>query len=99
LARQQRTDGSWQGDLHRTVAALLALLLLGHTRRSGSRRRVVRKAAKWLQDQSASTEASLALRVLTLAEQGEAPTPDNTWQPLVAAGAQGQLLRGLIAGR
>ncbi len=48
LARTQRADGSWNGDVEETVAALRSLIALGHTRRKGLRRRVVAKAARWL---------------------------------------------------
>ena len=52
----------------RTAAALLALVLLGHTRRTGSRRRTVLKAANWLKAHESDALAALALQLLANAE-------------------------------
>lgn len=48
LARTQNIDGSWQNDMERTAAALLAFVRAGHTTRSGSYRQLMRRAAGWL---------------------------------------------------
>lgn len=48
LARSQRLDGSWNGDLELTSAALLAFVRHGHTSRHGSYRKQVQKARQWL---------------------------------------------------
>ena len=93
LARTQGADGSYGGDVARTAAALLALVVLGHTRRSGTRQRVVLKAAAWLEARRAEPLAALALGALEAAERGEAPKPDGAWEPLYGAGAEGRILR------
>ena len=98
LARRQQADGSWGGDVLRTAAALLALVLAGHTRKAGSRRRTVRKAARWLAAHTTSTEARLVLAVLEGAEQGQAPDADPAWSSLEQAGAEGTALRQVRAG-
>lgn len=69
LARAQRADGSFDGDVRKTAAALVALVFAGHTRVRGDRRRTVLKAATWL---SSRTEpaAIAALRVLEVVESG-----------------------------
>ncbi len=91
LAGQQSADGSFGGDLARTAAALVLLVLLGHTRRTGLRQRVVQKAARWLQGRS-EAEARLALEILEAAEAGSRPARDDRWAPLLAAGEEGRLL-------
>ena len=48
LARNQRLDGSWDGEVERTAAALLAFTRAGHTTRAGSFRQAVRRAVEWL---------------------------------------------------
>jgi len=48
LGRTQQVDGSWNGDVEFTAAALLAFTRAGYTTRSGSFRTVVRRAAQWL---------------------------------------------------
>ena len=91
LARTQGVDGSFGGDVRRTAAALLALILLGHTRLSGLRRRTVLKAATFLQGSS----DPLAVRVLAMlaaVESGGGAGWDDTLDPLLAAGAEGHLL-------
>jgi Ca-activated chloride channel family protein len=93
LARSQGADGSYGGDVARTAAALVALVLLGHTRRSGTRQRVVLKAAAWLEARRTHPMAALALGALEAAERGQAPAPAATWAPLYAAGAEGEVLR------
>jgi hypothetical protein len=70
LAREQRADGSFDGDVERTAAALLRLIELGHTRRKGLRRRVVAKAARWLREHGGEAEvAQAALAALEAAER------------------------------
>ncbi len=48
LGRTQRVDGSWNGSLEFTAAALLAFVRAGYTTRSGPFRVVVKRAAQWL---------------------------------------------------
>lgn len=93
LARLQGADGSFGGDPLRTAAALLALVLLGHTRRSGVRQRVVLKAAQWLDAHKSTPQVALALAALERAEAGEAPRGD--WSPLFGAGREGELLAAI----
>lgn len=71
LAREQRADGSFDGDVRKTAAALVALVHAGHTRTSGDRRRTVLKAATWLSARSEAV-AMAALRVLQIVEGGAA---------------------------
>lgn len=92
LARTQGADGSWGADVARTAAALLTLILLGHTRRTGSRRRVVLKASVWLQQHGSDPLAQLALAALDAAERGENVAADDAWRPLYAAGHEGSTL-------
>lgn len=97
LARMQGADGSFGGDLARTVAALLTLLLKGHTRRSGLRSRTVTKAAAWLEQYRGQAQADLALNALAAAERGESLQPDAAWRALCSAGAEGQALAQVLA--
>ena len=71
LARVQNADGSFGGDLKQTAAALIALVLLGHTRRKGIRRRTVLKAVKWLEVHRSDPSASFALEALQRVERKE----------------------------
>jgi hypothetical protein len=96
LARAQSADGSFGGDVGRTAAALLALVKLGHTRRSGDRRRTVLKAATWLAKHSGDPRAALALRALAAAEAGAPLSPDADWRALAAAGREGRILSSVI---
>ncbi len=95
LARQQGADGSFGGSVERTAAAVLALVLLGHTRRKGARRRVLLKAAQWLQGKS-DAAAVLALQALADAEAGKPAAPDEAWRALTGCGAEGAVLAGLL---
>ena len=72
LATTQDADGSFGGRVDRTAAALVALLCLGHTRRKGTRRRVVEKAARWLSQHKHEPLAQLALTILARVEGGGA---------------------------
>ncbi len=72
LAVLQTADGSF-GTVEATVAALVTLVLQGHTRRSGLRRRVVLKAAKWLAQHRGTAIVDDALALLTAAEKGARP--------------------------
>ncbi len=92
LAGTQGADGSFGGDVLRTAAALLALILLGNTRSAGLRKRNVQKAAAWLATQS-HPEAVAALAALEAAERGVMPV--GPWPALVAAGVEGRELAGL----
>ncbi|MCO4746494.1 MAG: VWA domain-containing protein [Proteobacteria bacterium] len=92
LARTQSADGSFGQDVARTAAALLALVLLGHTRRAGVRRRTVLKAARWLEGHREDPLAALALEALAEAERGATPARVEGWARLLSAGAEGHAL-------
>jgi len=94
LARTQDVDGSFGGDVLRTAAALLALVWLGHTRRTGLRRRVVLKAATWLQSQDHDL-ARRALQLLEAAEAGSEPVWEEDLEPLLEAVAEGKVLESV----
>lgn len=95
LAATQGADGSFGGDVARTAAALLTLILLGNTRTRGLRKRNVQKAAAWLQNR---TEAD-AVRVLAALDAAEAGGPHPAaWATLLGAGPEGKLLSSVQAG-
>ena len=94
LVQSQHVDGSW-GSIESTLAAFLALLLLGHTRRSGTRRRAVVKAAKWLSRQS-DARALQALAWLAQAE-GAGLTAQAEMKDWVVPGAEGDFLKIQLA--
>jgi len=96
LAQSQGADGSFGGDVARTAAALLTLILLGHTRRKGLRRRTVTKAAAWLAARAGDAQADLALAALAQAERGQAPAPTGSWRDLRGAGPEGGYLSSLM---
>ena len=96
LARTQGADGSFGGDIGRTAAALLVLVLLGHTRRKGLRRRTVLKAAKWLSAHRGDSVADLALAALAAAEKGVEPQTAGDLRPLCNGTAEGQLLEEML---
>lgn len=96
LARSQAADGSFGGDALRTAAALLVLVLLGHSRKSGLRTRTVRKAAAWLEAHRADLAVAAALAALEEAEAGGKPQRVPAWDALLAAGVEGRLLRGVV---
>lgn len=101
LARTQAADGSYGEDVKRTAAALIALVLLGNTRRKGVRRRAVRKAAKWLGGNRDDPNAALALEVLETAEAGRGPEEmillsGDEFQRLFAAGEEGKTLAQVV---
>ncbi|MBN1370663.1 MAG: VWA domain-containing protein [Anaerolineaceae bacterium] len=65
LGRTQRVDGSWEGSLEFTAAAVLAFVRAGYTTRSGPFRVVVKRAAQWLvQVRGDGWEAFLRWRAL-----------------------------------
>lgn len=104
LAQAQGADGAYGGDVERTAAALLALVLLGHTRRRGLRQRVVAKAAAWLEAHREQPSAAAALARLAEAEAGAtrealaAAIPEPLRAALGAAGEEGRALRLVLAG-
>lgn len=69
IARRLNADGSIDGDVQSTAAGLAVLVLLGHTRRRGLRRRAVAKLAGWLAGKD-DAAARLALEILREAESG-----------------------------
>lgn len=75
LARLQGADGSFGGGhVARSAAALVALVLLGHTRRAGIRQRVVAKVAAWLERAAgADATARAVLGLLAAVESGASP--------------------------
>lgn len=91
LARSQAADGSFGGDLRRTAAALVALVLLGSTRQAGGRRRTVDKAARWLAKR-AEPLAQVVLTWLEAVESGTAPPLDPALGALVDAEREGAIL-------
>ena len=84
LARSQSADGSFGGDVSRTIVAMLLLVKDGHTRRKGLRKRVVGKAAAWLEARRAESGVALALAILVDVEQGVAVVEER-WQAVVDA--------------
>jgi Ca-activated chloride channel homolog len=84
LARSQSADGSFGNDIKQTIAAVLALILLGHTRRSGLRRRTVYKAARWLEAQGREGQVDWLLSLLEDADAGEAVKPTEEWSGYAA---------------
>jgi Ca-activated chloride channel family protein len=92
LATTQDADGSFGGRVDRTAAALVALVCLGHTRRKGSRRRVVEKAARWLAQHESEGHAHLALALLDRAEAGGERPEAAEVMLLVSSGPEGQAL-------
>lgn len=98
MVRLQGVNGSFGGSLERTVAALLWLLLDGHTRNQGLRRRVVMKAAKWLEAHPDAL-AARALELLAAVEGGAALTSETWWETLAIGSAEGDTLRAAISKR
>lgn len=97
LATSQSADGSFGGDAGRTAAALVALLVLGHTSRRGSRRRVVQKAARWLEARRGNDAADLGLRLLERVEGGGAIPEAHEVRALVAHEPEGRVLAEALA--
>lgn len=82
LARTQNVNGSWDDDVERTSAALLAFVRAGHTTREGNYRRQVHKAATWLSGQlDKADEFALFIAVKALDElhtaSGDFAVPDD----------------------
>lgn len=86
LARSQRADGSFDGGVLASAAALLALVLLGHTRQAGVRTRTVRKLAAWLDAHRSDPAAAAALAALAEREAGAEPTRTPAWDLLIGVG-------------
>lgn len=96
LARTQGANGSYRNDIGRSAAALLALLLLGTTRHTGDRRRVVLKVARWLAQHRDDPRAALALEALETAEQSSLVIDGSRWMSLTREGPEGALLATLL---
>ncbi len=96
LARSQSADGSFDGDVSRTLAALLVLIKLGSTRRSGTRLRVVVKAAAWLVAHRDDPRVAAALALLERVEAGEAPILEPEWVDIAPGSPEGDLLRAML---
>ncbi|MDF1665234.1 MAG: VIT domain-containing protein [Planctomycetota bacterium] len=98
LARSQDASGAFGGDVDQTIAAVLALILMGHTRRKGLRRRAVLKAAKWLEAQGREGGVDWVLTILEKAEAGEDIKPDKGWDYFaVESHGPGKALKLLLA--
>ncbi|MBN2800659.1 MAG: VWA domain-containing protein [Deltaproteobacteria bacterium] len=95
LGRTQGADGSFGGSVERTAAALLLLLLQGHTRVSGLRRRTVLKAARWLGARPEPIAAAV-IALLEAVEAGETLELGGRWPDLAQGTPEG---RGLAAVR
>jgi len=98
VARAQSADGSFGGDVGRTAAALLVLLLLGHTRKKGDRRRTVQKAVDWLLLHATEPHVATALHALEAAES-TGVVASTTWRALTGASGEGQMLEQLLKSR
>jgi Ca-activated chloride channel family protein len=92
LATTQDADGSFGGRADRTAAALVALVCLGHTRKKGTRRRVVEKAAGWLSKHQKDALAQLALSLLERVEAGGGRPEAGEVKPFLVGGAEGEAL-------
>jgi hypothetical protein len=98
LARMQNAEGSFGGDVKQTAAALITLVLLGHTRRKGIRRRTVLKAVKWLENHRSDPSASIALEALQRVERKETLkefflSMEDEVKALFKAGDEGKILK------
>lgn len=105
LARTQRLDGSWDGSVERTSAALLAFVRHGQTTHRGGFRVAVRRALAWLQanpgegpawffrayalDQLASETGIAEQREVADAARQGLPAPQNPTEA-AAVGEPGQ---------
>jgi Ca-activated chloride channel family protein len=96
LARTQSADGSFGGDVNRTSAALLALVLLGNTRIVGLRKRAVLKAAAWLAKYAADPAASVALAALNRVERGDDAGRKVELHMLADGSPEGRILAGVL---
>lgn len=96
LARTQNANGSYGDDIRRSAAALLALLLLGFTRKKGDRRRTVRKLAEWLGQYDENADAAFALNALQIAEKSGVSIDFDRWSVLTNAGSEGVVLATLL---
>jgi len=91
LARNQSANGSYGNSVPGTCAALILLLLHGNTRIKGDRRRVVQKAAEWLQMQPPTDLIRLTLEALDETERAGA-IPHRDWSVFISDTPEGQLL-------
>lgn len=96
LVELQSADGSFEGDVARTAASVLALLLLGHTRRKGTRRRILGKAAKWLAGHRDDVAATLALSILERVEMGGRMPDEREAGALFDCGPEGRILAEVL---
>lgn len=71
LARTQKVDGSWEGDIERSAVAVIAFARAGYTTRSGPFRQALRKAVSWLESHPGSGLAAF-LRALAFEELSRA---------------------------
>ena len=85
-------DGSADGDIPRTAAALACLLLL---KTPLAEPRVVR-ARSWLKAHDHDALAGFALGLCDVVESGAPLTPTPAWLPLGVRGPEGRLLHTLM---
>ncbi len=97
LARAQQADGSFGGDVGRSAAALVALILDGNTRKRGPRRRVVFKLDRWLKRHADNHLVQLATALLERAEGGGRLPQGDEVQALTQQGPEGDMLMELLA--
>jgi len=86
LARTQKLDGSWDGDVERSAVALMAFIRSGQTPRTGSYRQALLRLVSWLSVHR-GTGFSAFIRVLSLEELARA-TGDENDIALAQAGRQ-----------
>jgi hypothetical protein len=94
LANWQASDGSY-GDVARTAAAVVALVMLGHGERHATYRSSVDRASAWLKDRT-EPEAVVAREVLALADRGLIVAPTPAMRALIDAGREGAVLAGVL---
>lgn len=99
LARAQRADGSFGDTLLDTAAALVLLVLAGHSRSSGLRRRTVAKAADWLAGHRGQSPVEAAFALLEALERGETLTPHPGLAALRTAPTWGADLTAALTAR
>ena len=88
-------DGSAEGDVARTAAALACLLLLNTPLEDD---RVVR-AQRWLRAHEQDALAGFVLGLCAKVQSGEPLNPGPAWLPLGVRGPEGRLLHQLLTRR
>jgi len=88
----QDADGSFGGDVGRTAAAVVVLLLFGNTPKRGAYHRLVAKAVKWLRKRMADARAALAVALVERVESGGALPSRTEVTDLLVCGPEGECL-------